>query len=208
MKGPPAERAFDAAGAPTQAAMGFARSRNVGVDELQVREEGGRRYVFAIVRQVGRPAAEVLQESLPGLVAGLKFGKTMRWNQSGVAFSRPIRWFVCLYGETVIPFQYAGLMAGRQTIGPRFEGSPQISLADAEAYLPTLAEHHVVVDRRERRCQVADQVAALAAAVGGAVPDDPGLLDEVTDLIEYPTAPARRVRRQLSAPAKRCARSP
>jgi glycyl-tRNA synthetase len=188
VKGPPAERAFDASGAATQAAIGFARKNNVPVEALQVREEGGRRYVFAEVRQAGQPTVEVLTETLPGLVAGLKFGRAMRWNASGVTFSRPIRWLACLLGEAVIPFCYAGLTAGRQTIGPRFEGSPVLMLARAGDYLPTMAEHHVMVDRAQRRAAVAEQVAALAEQVGGETPNDPGLLDEVTDLVEYPTA--------------------
>jgi glycyl-tRNA synthetase len=188
VKGPPAERAFDANGAPTQAALGFARGRNVPVEDLQLHEEGGRRYVYAVVREAGRPATEVLAKALPGLVGSLKFGKSMRWNTSAVAFSRPIRWLVCLLGSTDVPFGYAGLPAGRQTTGPRFEGSPQVTLEAADGYLPAMADHQVIVDRDERRGRVAALVARVAAEVGGTVPDDPGLLDEVTDLVEYPTA--------------------
>ena len=94
------------------------RGKGLTPKDLEVRELDGGRYVFAVVKQAGRPAAEVLAESLPGLVAGIKFDKSMRWNASpGVAFSRPLRWFVALLGETVIPFEYAGLTAGR--IDPR-----------------------------------------------------------------------------------------
>ena len=112
------QRAFDAAGAATPAAVGFARKNGVTVEALQVREEGGGRYVFAIVRREGQPVLDVLPAALPGLVAGIKFGKTMRWNASNIAFSRPIRWFVSLWGEMIVPFAYAGLVAGRTTRGP------------------------------------------------------------------------------------------
>ena len=188
VKGPPAERAYDAGGVLTPAGAGFARSRGIPVENLTVKEENGRRYVYAVVRQAGRPAPQVLAEALPGLIAGLRFGKSMRWNASGVLFSRPIRWLVSLLGQEVVPFDYAGLTAGRQTIGPRFTGSPQIDLESAEAYLPTLQAQHIIVDRAERRARVAAEVAKTATEVGGVVPDDPGLLDEVTDLVEYPTA--------------------
>lgn len=188
VKGPPAERAFDASGAATPAAVGFARKNGVPVEALEIRQEGAGRYVYAVVRKVGRPAAEVLAEALPGLVAGIKFGKTMRWNSTNSAFSRPLRWFVSLLGDAVLPFEYAGLHAGRITHGPRAAGSPELEVASADAYLPLLAEHRVIVDRDARRAEVARQVAALAAEVGGAVPDDPALLDEVTDLVEQPTA--------------------
>ena len=187
VKGPPAERAIDAAGGLTTAALGFARSRGVQPEDLEVREEGNGRYMFAVVRKTGRPASEVLSEALPGLIAGLKFGKTMRWNASNVAFSRPIRWLVALFGDSVIPFGYAGLASGAMTHGPRFKGSPDLEFRDAGTALATLGDHQVVVDRATRRVEIARQVAATAAQVGGSVPVDPGLLDEVTDLVEYPT---------------------
>ena len=188
VKGPPADRAFDASGAATPAAVGFARKYGLPVEALEVRQEGAARYVYAVVRREGRPTPEVLAETLAGLVAGIKIGKTMRWNASGVAFSRPIRWFVSLLGETVIPFEYAGLTAGRTTYGPRAEGSPELEIAGADAYLPLVAAHHIIVDRDARQAAIKAQVAALAAEVGGAIPHDPGLLDEVTDLVEQPTA--------------------
>ena len=99
-KGPAADRAYDASGKPTKAAEGFARGKGVKVEDLRV-EDG---YVVATVRETGRPAVEVLAEALPGVVAALKFPKSMRWNASNIAFSRPIRWFVALHGEAVIRF--------------------------------------------------------------------------------------------------------
>ena len=99
VRGPSAERAFGPDGIPTPAAIGFAKSKGLTPKDLEVREVDGGRYVFAVVKQAGRPAAQVLAESLPGLVAGIKFDKSMRWNELGVAFSRPLRWFVALLGE-------------------------------------------------------------------------------------------------------------
>ncbi len=188
VKGPPAERAFDTTGAATPAAIGFARKYGLQVEALEIRQEGAGRYAFAVVRKEGQPTAGVLAAALPGLVAGIKIGKTMRWNASGAAFSRPIRWFVSLLGDAVIPFAYAGLTAGRTTYGPRSEGSPALEVASADAYLPLLAERHVMVDRDARQAAIVAQVAALAAEVGGSIPDDQALLDEVTDLVEQPTA--------------------
>ena len=195
VKGPPAERAFDASGAATQAAVGFARKNGVPVESLEIRQEDGarsgdrpQRYVYAVVRREGQPTIDVLPDALSGLVAGIKFGKTMRWNSTNVAFSRPVRWLVSLYGETVVPFSYAGLTAGKLTRGPRAAGSPELEVPSADAYSPLMAAHHIIVDRAARRAAIAAQVAELAAEVGGSVPDDPGLLDEVTDLVEQPTA--------------------
>ena len=188
MKGPPAERAYDASGAATPAAVGFAKKNGVPVEALEVRQEGNGRYVFAVVRSEGRSTAEVLPAALQGLVAGIKFGKTMRWNATNVAFSRPIRWFVSLWGDAVVPFKYAGLAAGCTTYGPRSEGSPALQVTSADSYLALMAEHEVMVDRAARRASIASQVVELAAQVDGQTPNDPGLLDEVTDLVEQPTA--------------------
>ena len=186
VKGPPADRAFDAAGAATPAAVGFARKNGVPVEALEVREEGGGRYAFAVVRQRGPTRARRAAAALPGLVAGIKFGKTMRWNTSNVAFSRPIRWFVSLWGETVVPFAYAGLAAGRTTCGPR-RGSPGLEVAGADA-LPAADGRARGDGRPAARRGGRAQIAALAAEVGGEIPGDPALLDEVTDLVEQPTA--------------------
>ncbi len=188
VKGPPAKVAFDPEGKPTRAAEGFARAQGVPVESLQVRTEGNKSYVVAVKREEGQPAYDVLAQALPDLIRSLRFGKTMRWNHTNVAFSRPIRWLLALHGDQVIPFTYAGLQSGNVTRGPRPLGSPEVTVPRAEAYMETLRDLHVVVDREERKRQVWEQVTALAAEVGGTVPEDPALLDEVTDLVEWPVA--------------------
>jgi len=188
VKGPPAKVAFDAASAPTRAAEGFARAQGVDVRTLEVREMDGGRYAVAIKTQRGRPALEVLVKELPRLIAGLRFAKTMRWNASGVSFSRPIRWIVALLGDQVIPFSYAGVASGRTSRGLRPAGSPDIVIESAASYARQIADAGIVPDPDERRRRIAAQIAALAAEVGGQVPDDPALLEEVTNLVEQPTA--------------------
>jgi glycyl-tRNA synthetase len=188
VQGPPAKVAFDAAGKPTRAAEGFARKQGVPVEELSVVSEGDRSYVVAKKTEVGRPADQVLAEVLPKLIAELRFPKTMRWNDTNVSFPRPLRWLVCLLGDRVVPFAYAGVVSGRNTRGLRPLGSPDIELARADDYMKTMAGHHMVVDVAERREQVRAQAEALAATVDGRILDDADLLDEVTNLVERPTA--------------------
>ncbi len=188
VKGPPAQVAFDASGQPTKAALGFARSKGLDVSQMEVKEMDGGRYAVGVVRHTGRPTGEVLAEKLADLVAGLSFGKSMRWNASNVAFSRPIRWLVALLGDQVVPFSFAGLVSGRTTRGPRPAGSPEIEIASAEDYAQTLSNAHIILDPQARRAEILRQVQAVAAKVDGAVPDDPGLLEEVTYLVEQPTA--------------------
>ncbi|MGB8212783.1 MAG: glycine--tRNA ligase subunit beta [Anaerolineales bacterium] len=188
VKGPSAERAIGPDGLPTPAAIGFARGKGLTPKDLEVREFDGGKYVVALVKRTGRPAAEVLVESLPGLVAGLKFDKSMRWlPASGVAFSRPLRWFVALLGETVIPFEYAGLTAGRVTRGLRPYNSPEIPIPAADGYFTILKKNGIILEMDERMAAIVEGVKQLAALVGGAaiLPDE--LLAEVANLVELPT---------------------
>jgi glycyl-tRNA synthetase len=188
VRGPPARVAFDADGKPTRAAEGFAHSRGIDVGELKVLELEGGQYAAATVREQGRLAGEVLTEALPDFIAGIVFSNNMRWNASGVAFSRPIRWFVALLGEALLPFHYAGLTSGRTSRGLRPFGSPEIEIPTASDYEPLMAEHSVLIDPNQRSATIQEQIAALAAEVDGVVPDDPGLLGEVANLVEWPTA--------------------
>ncbi len=187
-KGPPANRAYDADGSPTRAAIGFAWSKGVDVGDLQIQEMDGGRYVTAAVRTDGRPTPEVLAEALPGFVAGLKFVKSMSWNATGVSFSRPIRWIVALFGNVVIPFEFAGLASGKVTRGLRPNGSPETMLQDTADYTTACSEQRIIVNSDKRRAAIQEQIDALAAEVDGIVPKDDALLAEVTNLVEAPTA--------------------
>ena len=163
---------------------------------LEVREQDGGKYVFATARQKGRSTPQVLAEALPALVAGIKFDKTMRWlpaspsgrNDSGVAFSRPIRWFVALLGEQVIPFEYAGLTSGKVTRGLRPYDSPEIRIPSAEEYFDVIQDAGIVLDTDERKRLIVEQVKKAAASVKGEAIIEADLLSEVADLIEKPTA--------------------
>jgi glycyl-tRNA synthetase len=188
VQGPPARVAFDGDGNPTPAAAGFARKQGVPVDALEVVTEGEKSYVVAIRTQAGLPSSEVLVEGLPNLVASLNFPKTMRWNETGVSFPRPLRWLVSMLGKDLVPFEYAGAASGRTTRGLRPFGSPEIELRHADQYLRTMTENDIVVDVAERRDEIRTQAEALVTSVKGRILDDPNLLDEVTGLVEHPTA--------------------
>jgi glycyl-tRNA synthetase len=208
VKGPPADKALDKDGKPTQAGLGFAKKNNIDPSALEVREEGNNKYVFAVVKQKGRPTPEVLAEALPKLVESIKFEKSMRWNDSGVSFSRPIRWYVALLGDMVIPFEYAGVVSGNVSRGLRPYDSPEIKIPSAEKYFDVIREAGILLDKEERKASIVEQVNQAAALVGGeAIFDSVGatfdsvgatresplrnespLLNEVTNLIEMPTA--------------------
>ncbi|MHB8779605.1 MAG: glycine--tRNA ligase subunit beta, partial [Anaerolineales bacterium] len=188
VKGPPADKAFDKDGKPTQAALGFAKKNNLDPASLEAREIDGGKYIAAVVKQKGRPTPEVLVDALPKLVESIKFEKSMRWNDSGIAFSRPIRWYVALLGDMLIPFEYAGVVSGNTSRGLRPYGSPEIKIPSADKYFDVIREAGIVLNKEERKASIVEQVKQAAALVGGEAILDDDLLNEVTNLIEMPTA--------------------
>lgn len=187
-KGPPAKTAFDKDGNPTQSAIGFAKRFNVDPKGLVVKEDSGGSYVYARKREAGKATLDVLAQALPQALGKITFEKTMRWNSSNVAFSRPINWIVALLGDQAIPFEFAGVVSGNTSFGSRGEGSPELTVAHADNYQSRIAEHHIIGDISARRAEIKRQIDAAAATVGGCVADDDELLDEVTNLVEQPTA--------------------
>lgn len=187
VRGPAAAAAFDAEGRPTKAAAGFARSRGVPVEALVRRTTDQGEYVFARVEEPALATAQVLPDLLRGLVERLRFPKSMHWDESGFRFARPVRWLVAVLDSQPLPVEAAGLQAGTATRGHRLL-DPEPVQVDAATYLDRLRERHVLTDPHERREAVLRQAEALAAQGGGRLVARPELLDEVTGLVEWPTA--------------------
>ena len=186
--GPPADKAFDDDGRPTKAGEGFARSAGVEPEELEVIERGGERRVTALKREAGRPAFEVLGEIVPGVLSGLPFERSMRWNESRQLFSRPVRWLAAMHGAKVVPIEFAGVASGSATHVMRTAQAPEKELAAAADYPKLMRSVGIAIDMDERRAEVLRQVTDRASAAGGAVPDDPALLSEVANMVEQPNA--------------------
>jgi len=188
VKGPAKKAAFDETGAPTRAVEGFARSQGVAVSDLIVKEAGNAEYVFAVKKHTGRPAGEVLPDFCLQVINKLSFPKPQRWGNKEMRFARPIRWLLAMFGGDLVEFELEGLPSGKFTYGHRFLSKGKIDIADAAEYVAKLKQHYVIVDQRERRQMIWDQVQRLAEKEGGRVEPDGELLEEVTYLLEYPTA--------------------
>ncbi len=188
VKGPGAKAALDAAGNPTQAAIGFAKRFGMDPAQLVVKTEGAASYVYAHKLEAGKPTAAVLASVLPQVIGKLSFEKTMRWNASNVPFARPVNWIAALLGERVIEFSFAGVQTGKISIGPRGEGSPEFVIFAAADYPALLTQHKIIGDIDARKTEVKRQIDAVAAGIDGIVALDDDLLDEVTNLLEQPTA--------------------
>ncbi|MCC7367623.1 MAG: glycine--tRNA ligase subunit beta [Chloroflexi bacterium] len=187
VKGPPASAAFDKEGKPTRAAEGFARSNGVSVDDLTTEEQGGRTYVMARKRVESRPALELLGECIERLYGGLRFGRAMYWETPEVTFSRPVRWLLALWGGEVVPATVARVGSGDSTRPPRGSAQTPVTVASAAAYRGLVAELGVELSTVARRQAILDQSQRLAASVGGRLDADDALLDEVANLVEWPT---------------------
>ena len=187
VKGPPEERAFDQDGKPTKAGEGFASSKGVSVEDLEVRDMDGGKYVVAVEKSAGLPAHQVLTDALPEVISSIRFGQSMRWNDPVVAFSRPIRWLLALHGGALIPCSYGGLDSKAATRGLRFSGEGDLEVESPADYFKLLEKQGIILDQDERRERILNDINHLAASVGGEVAPDPALVTEVTHLVEAVT---------------------
>jgi glycyl-tRNA synthetase len=194
VKGPPESASFDKEGKPTQALLGWARKNQLELTpeemtrERLVQERPGGRYVVWQKGNLGSATPSLLATLLPAVIAKIKFDKSMRWNDSGVSFSRPIRWIAALYGETMIPFEYAGVRSGSTSRGLRPNGSPAVEIRSASQYLDEMQRAGIVPAFADRRESIREQVANAASLVGGEALLDDDLLTETANLVEKPTA--------------------
>ncbi|MBW2617282.1 MAG: glycine--tRNA ligase subunit beta, partial [Deltaproteobacteria bacterium] len=186
--GPPEKAAFDADGQPTKAAIGFAKSQGVAVDDLKIVEGKKDPCVAAEKLIVGRPTVEVIAEALPGLIASIPFPKSMRWGAGEFRFARPIHWLVVLFGEEVVEVEVAGIKSGRTTYGHRFMAPDPIELAHPTEYVAKLKEAQVIVDPAERRKMTLEAVQKAAQAKEGRLRPDEDLADINANLVEFPSA--------------------
>ncbi len=195
------ERRGPRVGAPQQALDGFLRAAGLAdIGQCEVRDTGRGEFYFALIQQPGRATAEVLPDILHAAIAELPWPKSMRFPAAELRWVRPLNSVVCLFkpapaeaGGMVVPLSLGDVPVGRVTRGHRFLASGEIEVADAADYLAKLEQAHVVLDAARRRQIIEDGLARLAAAEGLRVKDDPGLLDEVTGLVEWPVVLIGRI---------------
>lgn len=186
--GPSKKAGFDADGNPTKAAMGFARSRGVAVEDLQVVETAKGPYLMAVEHVHGRETIELLPEILEGLIRSMVFPKSMRWANTSLAFARPIQWLLAIYDGQVVEFGVEDTVSGNMTRGHRFMAPESFVVTGFAQYQERLLEHSVLVDPQKRRRQVISEV--KQAVAGRTSEGEPvlheGLVDTVTNLVEIP----------------------
>ena len=175
-RGPRESAAFDAEGRPTRAAEGFARGNGISVEELE-RDEG---FVWAVKRAEGRSLADVLPAALGDVVRGLSFSKSMRWDASGLRFSRPVRWLCAKFDDRTVVVGLEGVPSGGVSYGHRFTAGVT-EIPHAREYAERLREAGVEPDQTVRRAEIVSALDEL-----GEWTDPRGVLDEVVHLVERP----------------------
>ncbi|MDD2898157.1 MAG: glycine--tRNA ligase subunit beta [Desulfuromonadaceae bacterium] len=186
--GPSIKAAYGADGAPTKAAEGFARGQGVDVSALQTITTEKGEYLFVSKHEAGRPTHELLTEILPSLVAAIPFKKSMRWGNQDVRFARPIHWIVALFDGTVIPFSFGTVVSGKISRGHRFMANTTFPVNDFAQYLTECERHFVIPDPEKRKEIIRRETHRVAVAAGGHLLPDEELLEQVTYLVEYPSA--------------------
>jgi glycyl-tRNA synthetase beta chain len=216
ISGPPVAAAFAADGTPTPAAAGFARKWNVEVADLQQQDTPKGKYLFYLRRERGKATVDVLPDVLAATLRELQFPKQMHWDawlddgRGELLFGRPIRWILFLHGGRVVPFVIRRsalaqspvvqeVRAGAVTYGHRVSaGSGRagraLKVRSVSDYRAKLAENFVLLDREERHGRIVRDLDAHARRLGGRVntqaTSQSGLLQEVVDLMEYPSVVA------------------
>ncbi|VFA50297.1 glycine--tRNA ligase subunit beta [Enterococcus faecalis] len=186
VKGPAKKIALDAEGNWSKAAQGFVRGQGVTTEDIVFKELNGVEYVYVTKFTKGQSAKEVLTK-LNDVITSLTFPVTMHWANYDFEYIRPIHWIVALLDDEVIPFNVLDVTTGQTSRGHRFLGD-DVTFQHANEYETKLKEQFVVVKPNERKQMIVDQANALAAEKNWQLALDEELLEEVTNLVEYPTA--------------------
>ena len=191
LKGPAVGSAFvngDPQGEPTKALLGFAKSKGIDLKDLFIKETDKGAFVFANQQIVGRQTADILRELAPSWITGLEGKRLMRWGNGDLKFPRPIRWLVALFNSKILPIALENVQSDRISQGHRVLHPRSVIIDTAQDYVATLRESFVLVDGRERKTHIITQINSIVELFNGQaeIPDD--LLEEVTYLVEFPTA--------------------
>jgi glycyl-tRNA synthetase beta chain len=187
--GPSKSVGFDQQGQATKAAIGFAAGQGLPVERLEVRATPKGEYLFAVKEDEGKPTKDVLLDILPRLIGQLSFPKTMKWNEAGVRFARPVRWLLAVFDGAVVAIEAAGVKAADRTYGHRVMGKGKSVVArNFESYRQGLERGGVMVDPAQRRQVIEDQLHRLCAKSNVRLNDDESLLDQAVFTTEWPFA--------------------
>ncbi|MCU9811403.1 glycine--tRNA ligase subunit beta [Paraclostridium sp. AKS81] len=188
VKGPAKRIAVDAEGNYTKPLLGFMKSKGIKEEDLYFKQVGKEEYAFGKIKQDGQLTSKVLKSILPEAIKSMTFPKAMRWGGKNMRFIRPIRWMVCILNDSVLDIELEGIVSSNTTKGHRFLGESEFEVNTLNEYLTKLEENFVILNQDERKELIKKQCDDVAKSLGGEIEFDEELLEEVTHLVEYPTA--------------------
>ena len=188
VKGPSKKISLDENGNFTKPALGFIKSKGLKEEDIYFKQVGKDEYIFGTIKQEGIETKEVLKNILPEAVKSVTFPKAMRWGGKNMRFARPIRWMVTLLNDEVLEINLEGIVSSNVTKGHRFLGEKEFVVNSLEDYYEKLDKNYVILDQNKRKEIIKNQCIEVANSLGGEVEFDDDLLEEVTHLVEYPTA--------------------
>ena len=188
VKGPAKKIAVDADGNFTKPALGFMKSKGLDPENVYFKQLGNAEYLFGTIKQEGKHTSEVLKTIVPEAIKNVTFPKAMRWGGKNMRFARPIRWMVALLNNEVLDIDLEGIKSSNITRGHRFLGEKEFEVNSVEEYFEKLDKNFVVLDQHKRKEMIRKQAVEVAKSLGGEVELDEDLLEEITFLVEYPTA--------------------
>lgn len=196
IKGPAKRIAFDEDNNPTKALEGFIKSQNVKLEDIFIETVNNEEYIFIKKINAGKQLEDVLRENIASNIKNISFPKSMRWGGKNIKFARPIRWIVSLLDDEIMEFDFEGIPVSNITRGHRFLGSQNIVIKEIGEYKELMRKNYVIVDPQERKDIIKYNSQKLAREKGGNVLKDDDLLNEVTNLVEYPTPIMGRIKEE------------
>ena len=188
VKGPAKKIAVDEEGNFTKPALGFMKSKGLDPENVYFKQVGNAEYLFGTIKQSGKETAEILKNIIPTAIKNVTFPKAMRWGGKNMRFARPIRWMVALLNDNVLDVNLEGIKASNVTKGHRFLGEREFEVNSVEDYFEKLEKNYIILDQHKRKSMIKEQAIEVANSLGGEVELDDDLLEEITFLVEYPTA--------------------
>jgi len=186
LKGPSAKAAYDSNGSPTKALDGFLRGNGIELKDIFVRETDKGNYIYAPKTL----ASEKTEKIIPGIIeyclTNLQFPKRMKWSDKKITFPRPIKYFVLMFNDKVVPFEIEQIKSGSCTRGHFVQYNKMIEISRISEYADKLKENGVILDQDQRKELIRKELVKAAQAAGGVLNEDEELLDTVTFLVENP----------------------
>lgn len=187
VRGPSVKIAYDEENNPSRALLGFLKGQKADLDDVLIKEQKGEDYIFVEKKEESKSLEDVLKEEVYDLVKSISFPRSMRWGGRSIRWARPIRWFVSLLDDKILDFDAEGIEVGNITKGHRSLGSDKVVIDKISDYEEKLKENYVILRAKDRRDIIVKGLNSLASQVGGEYMKDEGLLDEVVNIVEYPT---------------------